>query len=402
MWIDAICIDQSSKSERSHQITLMTQIYSQAAQVVVYLGEETEDSSLAIKSILRVEDLSEPLHVEAILIFFQRPWFTRMWVIQEVLFARAAIVVCGSQMLYWERIRAFGEWDTWNSWRPTTVTLPMVVTITTGSFFARSTANPINGHARCNSFIATLNQAKHCRATDPLDKVYALLPLLTLAGFDTDLVPNYEHSPARVYTDFSTIMLEQYGIEWLEAVEGRSSLEVLPTWVPDWTLPFARAVLPRPFQNTQERTSHCSLSIPHPIVRRNYALGTTCLETTGRPYGRIKSISCTYISGPTIFPPVREWRSIVAQAFGSVHESDYTWEARWRSQDCQPWEKNFIDCILTGGTPRRPERILDYVESYLSSPYVAMSVGSLSPIWDISGLVLLKRKLATVSIGSMR
>ncbi|PVH96254.1 HET-domain-containing protein, partial [Periconia macrospinosa] len=38
MWIDAIAICQSDNIEKKHQIPLMTRIYSDASQVVVWLG----------------------------------------------------------------------------------------------------------------------------------------------------------------------------------------------------------------------------------------------------------------------------------------------------------------------------------------------------------------------------
>ena len=44
LWIDALCIDQANLSERNHQVTLMFKIYSQAADVVIYLGDATEDN----------------------------------------------------------------------------------------------------------------------------------------------------------------------------------------------------------------------------------------------------------------------------------------------------------------------------------------------------------------------
>jgi hypothetical protein len=40
LWIDAICINQSSLSERSDQVALMSTIYSRASQNLVYLGED--------------------------------------------------------------------------------------------------------------------------------------------------------------------------------------------------------------------------------------------------------------------------------------------------------------------------------------------------------------------------
>jgi hypothetical protein len=42
LWIDAICIDQSSITERSHQVGLMGEIYRNAEVVIGWLGPATE------------------------------------------------------------------------------------------------------------------------------------------------------------------------------------------------------------------------------------------------------------------------------------------------------------------------------------------------------------------------
>lgn len=47
LWIDALCIDQTNVSEKSHQVQLMGDIYKRAARVLVWLGEADEDSDLA-------------------------------------------------------------------------------------------------------------------------------------------------------------------------------------------------------------------------------------------------------------------------------------------------------------------------------------------------------------------
>jgi hypothetical protein len=49
LWVDAICIDQGSISERNHQVRLMREIYSRARQVLIWLGHGTADSSLALE-----------------------------------------------------------------------------------------------------------------------------------------------------------------------------------------------------------------------------------------------------------------------------------------------------------------------------------------------------------------
>jgi Heterokaryon incompatibility protein (HET) len=52
IWIDAICINQKSNEERNAQVKLMKEIYKRANGLVVWLGTESSDSSLAF-SVLR-------------------------------------------------------------------------------------------------------------------------------------------------------------------------------------------------------------------------------------------------------------------------------------------------------------------------------------------------------------
>jgi len=42
IWIDQICIDQSSPSEKSNQVSMMSNIYERALGVIVWLDPSTE------------------------------------------------------------------------------------------------------------------------------------------------------------------------------------------------------------------------------------------------------------------------------------------------------------------------------------------------------------------------
>ena len=48
LWIDAICIEQRNTKERNEQVPRMDKIYGRAKSVSIWLGEEAEDSKLAI------------------------------------------------------------------------------------------------------------------------------------------------------------------------------------------------------------------------------------------------------------------------------------------------------------------------------------------------------------------
>lgn len=51
LWIDQICINQEDLDERSRQVQLMRKIYKSAAYVYIWLGDEANQSSLAIQLI---------------------------------------------------------------------------------------------------------------------------------------------------------------------------------------------------------------------------------------------------------------------------------------------------------------------------------------------------------------
>jgi len=57
LWIDAICIDQSSTTERSAQVAFMVTVYSTAKHNLVYLGEDDDDmAERAMKALQDVMD----------------------------------------------------------------------------------------------------------------------------------------------------------------------------------------------------------------------------------------------------------------------------------------------------------------------------------------------------------
>ncbi|KAB8202355.1 heterokaryon incompatibility protein-domain-containing protein [Aspergillus parasiticus] len=122
MWIDSISINQTDIPERNSQVALMSEIYSKAMSVVVWLGVEDESIHIALAALReslqpwvvctglrdygvtdldiaeQMEDFSpkniqDALAIEKLMI---RTWWSRTWVIQELALARHALIVCGS------------------------------------------------------------------------------------------------------------------------------------------------------------------------------------------------------------------------------------------------------------------------------------------------------------------
>ncbi|KAK5155301.1 hypothetical protein LTR04_005867, partial [Oleoguttula sp. CCFEE 6159] len=124
-WIDQICIDQDNNEERNQQVSMMGKIFGGARKVVAWLGEEAEDSKAGLQAasnLLRVmarypgmqlnninlesHGLPKPGHKrwQALGAVLRRPWFSRVWVIQEVVLSSRVEVACGQVTLSWEEM----------------------------------------------------------------------------------------------------------------------------------------------------------------------------------------------------------------------------------------------------------------------------------------------------------
>jgi hypothetical protein len=136
-WVDALCIDQQNVPERSHQVNIMAKLYSLADLVVVWLGPALHESDKAISYIsyppsgvpirpqfpyatskllssmtpppskLSIRSVFKADVATAIISFYQRPYWTRLWVVQEILLARNLIILCGNRSLSWEKLKSF-------------------------------------------------------------------------------------------------------------------------------------------------------------------------------------------------------------------------------------------------------------------------------------------------------
>jgi hypothetical protein len=99
LWIDAICIDQSNAAEMNHQVPLMSQIYSRATRVIIWLGEGDEDCSAALHQTALAATSYE---AEPLIKLIKHPYWSRLWVVQEIMFASNIVVRCGSTQVDWE------------------------------------------------------------------------------------------------------------------------------------------------------------------------------------------------------------------------------------------------------------------------------------------------------------
>ena len=103
LWVDAICIDQTNVQERNTQVRFMDDIYCNALCVSVWLGlpplmEEQKNRRIPNRMFseggfdwsISAQDMAN------------RPYWSRVWVIQEFLLGRDVILYCGDSFINWD------------------------------------------------------------------------------------------------------------------------------------------------------------------------------------------------------------------------------------------------------------------------------------------------------------
>jgi hypothetical protein len=136
LWIDCICINQNDILERSLQVKLMEQIYSQSIKTLIWLGPDLGSCSAAwqlvdhIYNVFRAQQPAAKALIDIPVKFYsdsshntselpqwdnelwlslrqlmELRWFSRIWVIQEVVLSpQDPIIVHGEYSYPWHRL----------------------------------------------------------------------------------------------------------------------------------------------------------------------------------------------------------------------------------------------------------------------------------------------------------
>ena len=268
-WIDAICINQEDQNsrEKTLQIPLMGRIYCQAARVVIWLGE-VADGSDAVMDIIQnadVKEMEKSRFVEDLTKMKRRTWFYRTWIVQEIALCKyPPQLYCGSKSVSFGQFMATC-WFLDQLMRSSQKLDPderqgMPTQNDTAAYvtaFAQSsedfTLNSLenvrlvvldnDGDIQQQSLVLILQCYKQFKATDLRDKIYGVLGL-TNQEIHQFLQVNYDKTPAKVYCEAMTYMLEKeidnphmllIFLEYALPLALQSPLQGLPSWVPDFS-----------------------------------------------------------------------------------------------------------------------------------------------------------------------
>ena len=208
LWVDAICIDQTNDSERNLNVRAMDMIYRNAAHVSVWLGLSpfpSSDSHITIlpsESITTYDDDSFRWD-DAMREIANRPYWSRFWVIQELLLARNIIIYCSGNGITFEDFRDFLGEET----KLDLYSEPVYPKSDIGSVTNQYRAVPLVLGRQDNQYPERLQplhelivRHRHSQCKDLRDRVFALLGLIPLdeKAFLVRFFPNYSLSERRV------------------------------------------------------------------------------------------------------------------------------------------------------------------------------------------------------------
>lgn len=223
IWVDAICINQNDVAERNHQVTIMKDIYSHCTADLAWLGpdssspdepsEQVENLALGFQLLKKLiakdnvtllsmrneannyEDSDEEKDVFVLTYKEQQPLdavllraslWSRVWVMQELALAPRVVLVAGFDTFDWEDISGFLSDTiyadafhlTWSHGmlRPATQYTFERVQIVQQQ---RNLVRDCREGKAVSTLIDVLGRFKFADATDPRDKIYGLLGLVT-------------------------------------------------------------------------------------------------------------------------------------------------------------------------------------------------------------------------------
>jgi len=215
IWIDALCIDQDSLRERGHQVAQMKEIYSKAEKVISWLGPSSEDTTRLFDAIRTFDGTDEAertsilqldieAHSRALENLMTRPYWNRVWVVQEMAVATDLLFMWGNDVVRSDYLLIVLEenCEQYSKWE---------------DIYYSSLYYLKEMRRWC---LEETNLAKAFRwfmwrnATEPRDKIYAILGLIT-EGAGRDVEPDYTISECALYAKVIRAVNKDWSSQYL-------------------------------------------------------------------------------------------------------------------------------------------------------------------------------------------
>ncbi|KAL8787596.1 MAG: hypothetical protein Q9213_002158 [Squamulea squamosa] len=207
LWVDAICINQENAEERNYQVSRMADIYKSTEKVVIWLGPDENDSTLAIAGL---DALASKIEVD--------------WKHFKIM---PATEKTDTVWLDLEQPAPFSE-DIWRRVKPEIIDgLGAIVSRAWQICYLQGDA----------TLRYVLEATKNAKCSDQRDRIYAILHLVNEQN-RLRIQPNYSKSVTDVFRDVILGDIFKQGDALLLACcELGIPIGTMPSWIPNWSDP---------------------------------------------------------------------------------------------------------------------------------------------------------------------
>ncbi|KAF1851784.1 uncharacterized protein K460DRAFT_269413 [Cucurbitaria berberidis CBS 394.84] len=287
-WIDSLCINLTNGHEREQQVRIMADIYKRARRAIIWLGEEVEEGSnctgaieflhylsslqvafsgdeLAMRRNLDDPDFTSKCEAVSSLLF--RPWFTRVWTLQEFVLPKEAKLYCGKTSITRRKFKS----AIYSMFLCSTISQDFEHRLVPrkafdGAFNRRRIhqryANPKSRGIGLVSIMAYLGNHS---ATDSRDRIFSVMGLITSRDRELIGAPEYTSSTelqfARLVRSFWNeyknldIVCFVHLFSRYSGPEDPGADNAVPWWAPDWRA-MADFASPVPLMASQSASVH--------------------------------------------------------------------------------------------------------------------------------------------------
>ncbi|KAF4876914.1 hypothetical protein CGCSCA1_v003866 [Colletotrichum siamense] len=352
---------------------MMTKIYSRAESVAVWLGPEADRSSDAADFLLRMtqhsgspdkitkllSSKSNERDIAAAVSLFERDYWKRLWVVQEVFNARSVTVYCGSNKLPWDVYR-----EASNVFQRHKSDLDYYFPGNSqGRTYARAAQNHFTysqiltyqgpgslpdiralRHYGEDSLLEVMRVCRRKFSADPKDKVFGILGLLT-EDVRKDFPVDYSLSVKEIYTDVVDFLISTTGRFDVicEAIHYPPHMNTanLPSWVPDWShIPDTVALGAMGFEPPFSASQRKEIKFSFKDDRRNKIEITSLEIDTIRTHGIAAGTLCTLADYLMAFI---HWRALLLATYKAddLEAQDLFCRALCLNQVPRKWVNSF-------------------------------------------------------------
>jgi hypothetical protein len=269
LWVDALCIDQQNEREKSQQVQMMDVIFRKAETVVAWLGPADDTSERAMWTLKELSKIAKELGIQdvhrpdesqmkqeqckvivtaarqaalqsaafqrgdwgCVVDLLRRPYWKRLWVLQEVSLGKRAILTCGPDTITWEKSQAALAMMCWVFWRaidakPVSDEASAHFARYMSPYLARDWDVPPAVWLSARALMAGESGLEYAQlfsytcdyttleASEPSDCIYAIRGLMT-PSLRKAITVDYERGPIKLFTAVTLYSLECYGADVL-------------------------------------------------------------------------------------------------------------------------------------------------------------------------------------------